>query len=412
MTNTRIVILGGGVAGLSAALNLRKKFRDIKEVSIVLIDRESYHLFTPNLYEVATAAEELVTLKNLKQSIALPFTSILNSRRIEFVKGEVVEVDALQKTVALAGRKVPYDYLVLALGSCEEYFNIPGAKDYGLPLKSLPHALKIKNSVEFAIESRKYEVQKPYVKIVVAGGGYTGVELAGELKGLIDFLAWKHQFPREKILVEIVEASNMLMPGMGQRATRDAFRRLEELKISLRLLSPIVKVDARFIELLSGERIAYDVLIWTAGIRSKPLPKGINAETDKKGRAIVDEFLRIKGAHNIFVVGDQAGVCDPGGAAVPQSAQDALSQSAYVAYALPEIIRNRRPHTYKPKKHGFIVSLGGRWAILNIPPFYITGYFAYLIHMLADVRYFSSLIGFFPALKLVWSQASLYSRND
>ncbi len=412
MTNTRIVILGGGVAGLSTALNLRKKFRDPKEVSIVLIDRESYHLFTPNLYEVATAAEELVTLKNLKQSIALPFASLLNPRRIEFVKGEVVEVDALQKTVALAGRKVPYDYLIVALGSSEEYFNIPGAKDYGLPLKSLPHALKIKNSVEFAIESRKYEVQKPYVKIVVAGGGYTGVELAGELKGLIDFLAWKHQFPREKILVEIVEGSNMLMPGMGQRATRDAFRRLDELKISLRLLSPIVKVDARFIELLSGERMAYDVLIWTAGVRSKPLPTGINAETDKKGRVLVDEFLRINGTHNIFVVGDQAAVSDFQGVPVPQSAQDALSQSAYVAYALPEIIRNRRPHTYKPKKHGFIVSLGGRWAILNIPPFYITGYFAYFIHILADVRYFSSLIGFFRAIKLVWSQTSLYSRND
>ena len=404
--------MGGGVAGISVALNLRKKFRNSKEVPIFLIDREPYHLFTPNLFEVASAAEELVSLKNLKQSIALPFARILKGRGVEFIRGEAVGVDPLQKTVKLLSRHVPYDFLILSQGSCEEYFNIPGAKEYGLPLKSLPHALKIKNALEFAVESRKYEMQKPYVKIAIAGGGYTGVELAGELRGLIDFLAWKHQFPLEKIQVEIIEASNVLMPGMGERATRDAFRRLENLKISVRLLSPIVKVDGRFLEILSGERMAYDVLIWTVGVRSKPLLDGLPNETDKKGRAKVDEFLRLKGFHNIFVLGDQAAVMDSSGLSVPQSAQDALSQAAYVAYALPEIMRNRRPHTYKPKKHGFIVSVGGRWAILNIPPFYLTGFFAYFIHMLADVRYFASLVGLWGAIKLVWGQAGLYSRND
>lgn len=409
---TKIVILGGGFAGITLALGLEKVFKSLNNVRITLMDKEPYHLFNGNLYEVATAAEELVDLKQLKKSITLPFAQIVADKKISFIQSEAQAVDASLRLVSLGGKKIEYDYLVLALGSCEECFNIAGAKEYGIPLKSLPHAFKIKNAIEFAIEAHKYDAQKQYVRVVVAGGGYTGVELAAELTGLFNYLAWKHQYPRHKIELEIVEAGNTLMPGMGERASRDALKRLSQLDIKVKLLSPIAKVEHSMLELLTRERLVYDVLIWTAGVRAKNLPAGLNFKIDARGRVETDEFLRIKGQDKIFAMGDQALVLQPGGRSVPQSAQDAIHQAQYLALALPVLMKNHRPAPYQPKPHGFIVTLGGKWAILNYPPFYFKGRLAYFIHTLAHLRYFASLLGFWKAIKLVWFQDKLYERND
>ena len=412
MSKTNIVILGGGFAGIAVALGLEKTFRRNRDVSITVVDRQNYHLFNSNLYEVATAAEELVDMGRLKKSIALPYARIFKRKKIAFIQGEVLGVNSAERVVELSGKKIPYDYLLIAQGSSEEYFNIPGAKEFGIALKSLPQALKIKNAIEFAVESHKTDMQKKYLRILVAGGGYTGVELAGELRGLVNFLAWKHNYPEEKIEMEVIEASNMLMPGMGERATKDAGQRLSQLNIRVRLLSPIVKINSNTVELANSERVIYDVLVWTAGVKAKALPQGMEVETDKKNRVLVNEFLLVKNYHNVFVLGDQASVINKEGQPVPQSAQDAISQGKYLAYALPFLMQNKKPVPYKPESHGFIVSLGGKWAILNYPPFYFTGYLAYLVHELAHIRYFASLIGLWRAVKYVWFQMGLYEKND
>ena len=190
----KIIILGGGFAGLGLAIKLAKtNFFDI-----TLIDKNNYHLFTPNLYEVATAGEELNNMAELKESIALPIGKILNKCKVRFIQAEVKVINSAKQFVETGGKVLPYDYLVLAQGSKAEYFNIAGAEQFAIPLKTLSHAFRIKNQIEFAIESHKFDAQKPYVRIVVAGGGYTGVELVGGLSSMLDFLAWKYQYPREK----------------------------------------------------------------------------------------------------------------------------------------------------------------------------------------------------------------------
>lgn len=397
---------------MSAAIGLERQFRNSDSVHIILLDREPYHLIYNNLYEVAAAAEELVSAKQLKKSAALPFEDALSGRKIKFIQSEVKVVDPHGRTIQLSGRQIEYDYLILALGFCEEYFNIPGAREFGIPLRTLTHAFKIKNAVEFAVEAHKFDAQKNFVRVVVAGGGYTGVELAAELAGLFNFLAWKHQYPRHKIEIQIVEAGNRLMEGMGERANRDACWRLAKLGVKIKFSAPITQVKEHTLELLTGERLVYDVLIWAAGIRAKPLPKGLNFKTDSRGRVEVDEFLRVKNQHNIFVLGDQALVLKPNGQPAPQSAQDAIHQAQYLASALPVLMHNRRPKSYMPPEHGFIVTLGGQWAILNYPPIYFTGRLAYLAHQLALLRYFARLCGWWKALKLVWFQSKLYATND
>jgi NADH:ubiquinone reductase (H+-translocating) len=409
---TNIVIVGGGFGGLEAALGLARKFSDDKNIAITLVDRRDYHLFTPNLYEAAASEEELATISQIKQSLALPFAEILKGKNIKFVKSALKRVDPVKKQLELDHRQINYDYLILALGSQSDFFGIDGAEKFAAVLKDLPDALRIRNRIEFAVQAHKFDVSKKTVRLVVAGGGYTGVELAGELKGLADFLAWKNGYPREKIEIEIIDAGASLVKGYDSRLSGDAYGRLRELGVRVSLSARIAGVDEHFIRLMSGERIAYDVLLWTAGVKAQNILVP-NAEMDRKGRLLVNDFFQVKGHQNIFALGDNAAVLNRKGQTVPSSAQDARDQANYLAYALPFIIKNQKPpRPYKNIKHGFIVNIGGKWAIMSYNGIYLTGWLAYFIDKLAHLRYYASLVGFYKALKCVIFQMRIYSRND
>jgi NADH dehydrogenase len=392
---------------------LEKQFQKDPSIQIVLVDKRDYHLFTPNLFEVATADEELTTIKQIKKSITLPFAEILAGKKIQFVQGECLSIDSAQKKVLLQGRTLPYDFLILSSGSESDYYGILGAKEFGLPLKTLPDALRIRNKIEFALQAKAMHFNKKNLSFIIAGGGYTGTEVAGELKGFLDFLAWKYQYPREKIEILVVEASSKLVEGFDDRLSHDTYNRLQELGVHVRISSRISKVDQNFIELMSGEKLAYDALIWTTGVKASVLNNdGIFAQ-DRKDRISVNEFLQVGAMENIMVIGDAACVFAKNGKLVPGTAQDAVDQGKYVAQALPYLMKNKKPPLpYKNKPHGYILSLGGKWAILDYNNFYVTGYFAYVAGVLAHLRYFASLIGIIKAIKLTWFDAELYSRND
>jgi len=415
-----IVIVGGGFGGLGAALGLEKKFRRDrfdkltagKNIGITLIDKRDYHLFTPNLFEVAASEEELTTISQMKKSITLPFTEILRSKNIKFIQSDLKRINPEKKQLELDHKQISYDYLILAMGSETNFFDIPGAQKYALVLKDLPDALRIRNQIEFAIEARKFDISKKTVRVVMAGGGYAGVELVGELKGLADFLAWKSQYPREKIEIEIIEGENSLMPGSPGRVSRQAYDRLRELGVRIRVSARISEVDGHFVGLMSGEKIAYDILLWTAGTKAQDshMP---GVEMDRKGRLRVNEFFQVQNYHNIFALGDMAAVLDDKGRAAPGSAQDANDQARYLAYAFPFILKNQKPPMlYKNIKHGFIVNVGGKWAILSDSGIYFTGWPAYFADKLAHLRYYASLVGFYKALKCVIFQMEIYGRND
>lgn len=409
---TKIVIVGGGFGGVMAALGLEKKFRDNKNIAITLIDQRDYHLFTPNLFEAATAEEELVSVGQMKKSITLPFKDILTDRNIKFIQSELKQINQNNRQVTLDHKQINYDYLILALGSQSEFFNIAGAEKFALVLKDLPDALRIRNQIEFAVQSHKLDVNKKTLRLVVAGGGYTGVELAGELKGLADFLAWKNQYPREKIEIEVIEAANALVPGFDSRLSRDAYERLQELGIRVRLSARVSGVDQHFLELMSGDKIAYDVLMWTMGVRAAN--SGLSGcKLNKKGRLEVNEFFQVLEHQNIFALGDIACVTGRDGKPVPSSAQDAQDQAKYLVYALPYIIKNQKPpKPYQSLKHGFIVNVGGKWAILSHKGLYITGWLAYFIDKAAHLRYYLKLMNIYKAVKYVIFQMEMYSRND
>lgn len=408
-----IVIVGAGFGGLQTALNLEKRFKFYKDVSITLVDKRAYHLFTPNLYEIAASEEELTSLEQVKRSITLPLKEILKNKKINFIEALVEMVEPEMKQIKLAGKNISYDFLILALGSQSDFFGIEGADKYSLTLKSFSDALRIRNQIEFVISAQKYTTIKKTVRIVFAGGGYTGLELATELKGLVDFLAWKYQFPREKVEIEIIEGSSKLIPGFDDRLSEDSYQRLQDLGIRVRLSSRIVKVDGHFVELNSGDKIAYDALIWTAGVKASPMVCSIKINLDNKDRFCVNEYFQVENHTNIFAIGDLASITGKNGKPVPSTAQDAWAEARYLAYALPYIMENKRPpKKFANKEHGFIVNLGGKWAIVDYGPIYLKGYLGFVINQLAHLRYYFSVLGIWKGLSWLLFQEKIYSRND
>lgn len=407
----KIVIAGAGFGGLNTALLLEKKFKNNPDISITLIDGRNYHLFNPSLYEVAASEEEFSSLLELKHSITLPIAEILRDKKIKFIQGKVGEINPHNKTLEINHHHLDYDYLVLALGSKSEYFNIQGAREHSFTLKSLNDAFAIRNALEFAVESHRFDVQKKCVRVVVAGGGYTGVELAAELASLRNILAWKYSYPIEKIEVVVLEAAAELVPGFSQEASRDIYYRLKDLGVSVKISSPIFKVDKNLIHLLDGQSISFDVLVWTAGVRATDLRLSAECECNNRGQMKTDEYLRLSGHHNIFALGDIACIHAKSGP-VPSTGQAAVAQAEYLAKIFPSILENKKPAAFDLKGNPFIISVGGKWAVFKSKNFYLKGFLPYLIRLAADVRYFSKLMGVFAAINLVLFDAKLYSRND
>lgn len=408
----KIVILGAGYAGVAAARGLEKKFRNSKDVSITLVDKRDYQLFTSNLYEVATAEEELVSQSQLKKSVTIPLKEIFAGRTIEVVQAEVTAINREQKFVQAGDKKLQYDYLAVALGSVSDFFGIQGAENFASTLKTLADGLRARNKIEFAMQKQRLEMTKSNIRIVIAGGGYTGCEFAAELVHELRFMAWKNDFPPEKIEVMIIEAANQLIAGFSNRLSQDALWHLKNLGVNVRLSSPIFKVDGRFVEMATQERVEYDALVWTTGVKACALPFTDPLNLDRKGRIITNQFFQSDKDQSIFALGDCACIVNADSRPAPPTAQDAVAQGEYLAYALPLIMENQKPLAYAGKKHGFIVALGGKWAIFDYAGFYFTGYFAYIFRVLANLRYYASVVGWYKAVKYTIFDWEVYGRND
>lgn len=408
----QIVIAGGGFAGINSALTLDRQLPRNADVEIILIDRHPYHLGHTYLYEVASSPEELTTLAQLRQSLAVPIPDVFVGTRVKFHQATIKQVDPELREITFEQGKSNYDYLVLALGSTSNFYGIPGADVYSIPLKSIRDSFAIRNRIGFLLDTHRQDMTKQEIRIVVAGGGFAGVEIAAELNGLLDFLSWKEDYPRHKLEVMVVEGSNQLMSGLGEQVGRDVYARLKNFGFEIMLNSMITKVDSNFLEFNNGEKLSYDCLIWTAGVKANQVPFTNDVAVDKGNRMMVNSMFQLELHPNIFVIGDEGCYMGTDGRPLPGTARQAIDQGKYVGYAINQLIQNKQPRAYKCKNYGYIVPLGGKWAILKTQKIYMKGFFAYLARQLAWFDYFRSILGFKKAFKLAILENRLYSRND
>ncbi|MDO8469422.1 MAG: NAD(P)/FAD-dependent oxidoreductase [bacterium] len=407
ITPGNIVVLGGGFAGLRAALDLGRGIRKLKltdRYTVMLIDRNQFHTFTPLLYEVATTTDGLATCSALQSLTAYPFANLLRGTGIAVLVGNVDAISLDERVIRVTGKEVHFDYVLFALGSETADFGIPGIREYALPLKTVADAIRIRDAVV-----ARWHATPDDIDIVVAGGGPTGVELAGELRAWTDEL----RLTAEKIPdvhIRLVEWGETILNGFHPKIVAAATRRLRALDIEVRTGTPVTSVTANAVTIASSEVMPADLCVWTAGVQGVRAADGLPFSRSPRGRVAVSETLGGSPAespfsHRIYIAGDASWYRDTTtDHAAPQTAPVAANQGAVAAHNILEAIAAdedvRKPHRrpFRLHPYPYILPIGGKYAIAHIGPFIIRGKAAWAFKGLVELRY---LISIFPLSRAI-----------
>ena len=410
-----VVIIGGGVGGARVAKILSKEARSFH---ITLIDKNRYHTFHPNLYEVATSylpevyGHMPIDFLDLKFSAIYPLEEIFwDDVGVTFLEGEVVGVDFKKQKVNLKnGEERHYDALVVGAGSETNYFGIPRLYEKALPLKTFYDAMLVRNAIDEAF----WEAPKNHIiKIIIAGGGFTGCEFAGELIGFLKKLAEVHGRPKNSYECLIVEAAPSLLGSASNWIQKKAKKRLESMGIKFKFGVAAKSVSDGTLALADGTSLPYDVLIWTAGVKAGGLTDNLNLKLAKASCLLVDEYLRIMPYENVFGVGDITYCVDEAiGKALPMVASVAIREAKYVAENILRLFSKKTPIKYKPHYAGFVIPLGGKYALFESHGIRFAGFLPWILKQLIALHYWSTLLGWRRAFQIWQKGLEIYRRND
>ncbi len=378
-----IVILGAGVAGLRVALNLHKRVSP-RLGRVTLIDENDYHQYLYRIQEVCNIDFE-------EKEIIVPISRLIKGKNIEFRKTTVKTVNPNNHIVETTDGEIKYDVLVIALGSHVAYFGIEGLEENSLTLNSYEAAKNIRARMETLFEEAEVSGQPP--KIVIGGGGFTGVELAGELTDWIPFLCEKHNLELPEHLVTVVEALPTILSGWNLDLVKKAQEVLTKRGVLLLLENPIVNVSEKHIELRSGVVLEPDFFVWTGGVRGDP---ACGMDFDIKSRRIViDDFCRAQGFDDIYVAGDAACAVDgKTGRPMPPTAHIAMEHGDLVAHNIYAALRGGEMKQYAFKRVGEIVTLGRTNAVGELLGIKYSGSMAKFMKKVVHWWYLHSIGGF------------------
>jgi NADH:ubiquinone reductase (H+-translocating) len=358
----RVVVVGAGFGGI----NLTKELVD-GPFEITLIDRDNYHGFWPLLYQVATAGLG-------PEDIAHPVRGMFADRANVHVRlGTVSGVDLDQRRVHIEDEAdISYDYLVLAAGSSTSDFGIPGVDEFAFPLKTLPDAVRLRNHILTSFERADAcpeLVDDGLLTFVLAGGGPTGVEMAGALSELIgQNLA--RDFPHldvTKARVVLVEMLDHLLSAFSRSSQAHALETLRAKGVEVRLNTAIAGLSADEVTFKDGSSIRCATTVWTAGIRANPLADRIDVAKGKGGAIVVTKEMTLPDRPEVFVIGDLAASADKNGTPYPQVAQVAIQGARHVARCIRRHILGRPYKAFRYHDHGMMATIGRRSAVAEVP---------------------------------------------
>lgn len=407
----RVLILGAGFGGITTALELGKQVQAGLDADILLVDRGNFHLFTPMLYQVATGLVE-------PGNVAYPARRIARDYGFRFRQGNVQAVDLDQRMVTVDGEQLPYDRLVLALGSITNYFGNASIEQHAASLKTLGDAMAIRNRVLGAFERAELErdvaARKSLLTFVVVGGGATGIELVGSLHSMIEhglLSSYPGVNPAE-VRVVLAEAGPKLLNGMDPWLGETAAHRLEDKGIELRLGGLATEVTEDGIHFKDGSFIGSKTVVWAAGVRPSPLTAALDVERGRDGRLVVTPELRLPAYPEAYALGDCAWFPVPqeNGRPAPPNAQTAVRQAPVVANNLAASLRGAPQDLYLYANEGNLVALGQGDGVACVGPAKLEGFPAWITWR---GFYLSQLMGFKNRLSVLldWTSAYLGHRS-
>lgn len=360
--NPRVVIIGGGFAGIKLVKKLKKL-----PVQTVLFDRNNYHTFQPLLYQVATAGLE-------PDSIADPLRKQLEPiKNFFFRMGEVYSVDTANNKIITEIGELNYDYLIIATGSKTSFFGNKSIMDHSFPLKQIPQALDLRSHIlqnfESATIANSIEEVRARMNIVIVGGGPTGVEVAGAL-GELRKSVLPGDYPEldfRQMQIILVEGAQRLLGSMSEHASEKALKYLKKFDVQVMLGTLVNSYDGEKAELNNGKTINTYTLIWAAGVEGN-YPSGLPDSAIIRNRLKVDEFNKVADTENIYAIGDIAAMTSeeyPNGH--PMVAQAAIQQGSHMAENFKRILKGKAPVPFKYKDKGSMATIGRNKAVVDLP---------------------------------------------
>jgi NADH dehydrogenase len=396
MGEPRIIVIGGGFAGLEVVRNLR-----LAGAQVVLFDLHNHHTFQPLLYQVATSGLET-------SAIVFPLRKRFAHRpNFLFRLGEVKHITAADNTIETSIGKASYDYLVIASGAVTNFYGMQDVERHSLSMKTIEDSIQLRNHIlrnmENALLVEDEEQRNSFMDYVIVGGGPTGVELAGALAELK-----QHVFPKDyneldlrQMDIYLIEAGPRVLNGMSEEASAKALQYLKEMGVDVRLNCAVKSYDGYELHINESDSLISRTVIWAAGVRGNPIA-GLPTEALTRGnRIMVDSFNRVKGSENIFAIGDVAQMEGdtkyPKGH--PQMAPAAMQQGKLVAENITRLIMKKpmKPFTYSDQ--GSMATVGRNRAVVDMGRLKTQGFLAWFIwmfvHLLSITGFKNKIFTFF-----------------
>jgi len=406
-----VLILGGGFGGMYAALEFERALARGADLDVTLINHDNFFLFTPMLHEVAASDLDIT-------NIVSPIRRLL--RRVTFFHGEIEAIDLEQRRVGVSHghenhcHALPYDHLVLALGSTTNFFDIPGLADCAFTMKSLSDAIALRNHLIANLEEADYVCgapRAPLLNFVVAGGGFAGVETIAAMN---DFLREAVRFfphLREEMLrITLVSSGKVILPELGEKLGIYAQRKLAEQQVEIRLNCKVVAVTGHGVTLSDGTTLTTNTLVWTAGISPHVLLDTLPCQK-RKGRVLVTEYLEVPEWPDVWALGDCAVVPDgTTGGSHPPTAQHALREGRVAAQNILAVVRGGRKKPFVYSTIGLLAPIGKRTGVANILGVNFSGFIAWwlwrTIYLLKLPRFEKKVL-----VALDWTLDVLFSKD-
>jgi NADH:quinone reductase (non-electrogenic) len=388
----RIVIVGAGFAGLTAARRIARL-----PVQVTVVDQRNHHTFQPLLYQVATAGLS-------PGEIAAPIRSILKPHsNVEVLLEEVIDFNLEQKQVITKEQALAYDFLIIASGAMHAYFGHDEWEPLAPGLKTIEDALEIRRRVLLAFElaeRRKAEesaassdvASGSFLQFVVVGGGPTGVELAGTLAEIARHALngeFRNIDPRQSRIL-LIEGGPRVLPAYSEKLSHKAEEQLHHLGVEVRTSKMVTRVEPGAVW-TGDQRISAAVILWAAGVAASPLGRRLGATVDRAGRVLVQPDLSVPGHKEVFVIGDLAALQDENGKMLPGVAPVAIQQGEWVAKTITRDLENQPRRDFHYLDKGSLATIGRAAAVAQFGKFEISGYFAWLAWLFIHILF---LIGF------------------
>ncbi|MFL0353680.1 NAD(P)/FAD-dependent oxidoreductase [Xanthomarina sp. GH4-25] len=403
--NPRIVIIGGGFAGVSLVKMLANK-----SVQVVLLDKRNYHTFQPLLYQVSSSGLE-------PDSIAYPLRKIIKSQPNTFFRlAEVRSIDGISKKIVTDIGELSFDYLVIATGTKTNYFGNKAIEINSMPMKTVPQALNIRSLIlqnfEKAAIANSKEEREAYLNFVIVGGGPTGVELAGAIAELKNHILPKdyHDLNSSDMQIHLLEGGPKLLPPMSEHASKKSLKFLNTLGVVVHCNTFVKDYDGLKVSTNTNLILETETLIWAAGVTGNPIQGLENVLIEKANRYRVNNYNQVEGYDAIFALGDIALMkteAYPNGH--PQVAQPAIQQGKLLGKNLMSLIAGKPMKKFEYKDKGSMATIGRNKAVVDLKAYKFSGFFAWFVWMFVHLM---SLVGFRNKIVVLFNWTYNYINFD